>query len=301
MHRSFFHIKRSNMRISSSPIRVLKPACLLAFLLAGLSPTAQDQTTVNEVVLPIVVNGAIAEKLHYQTIFTVLNGSKQVLQATLQVYDNSGTPGGVFCSPLAPPPSRVTMTLQPDAQYFQFTSADLPYLNGWALVRWEGPASLLVSTEVTLANAAPFPCLLICNRPSTEKLSSAQISAVRPATEFRLPVTLNRYRQTALAIVNPSATRTLRIKVTLLDAAGDIPKLGVPASFEEKVEPLARTSKFLWQMAQEHSPLDVIVPVPDMFQGSLILSAEIPFAVGALNIMFPEGKFVTIPILSPPQ
>lgn len=53
----------------------------------------------NELILPMVANGAFAEKLHYQTIFTVLNTTGQSTTATLQVYSNAGKPTGAFCSP----------------------------------------------------------------------------------------------------------------------------------------------------------------------------------------------------------
>lgn len=271
---------------------------LLFVVLTGLSIAAQGQST-NEMVLPIVVNGPVAERMHYQTIFTILNASRQDIGATLQIYSNAGTPAGVFCSPLAPPPSSVTTTLRPNAQYFQFTSADLPFLNGWARLRWEGPSSILASVEITQVAAAPLRCLLVCNRPSTEKLASAQISAVKPEKEFRLPLTINRNRQTALALVNPSATETVSVKISLLNASGENADLGVPNSFEITLRPLERIADFLWQMVLTHSPADLVVGVPEMFQGSVILTADIPFAVGALNIMFPEGKFVSVPIISP--
>ncbi len=251
----------------------------------------------NEVILAIVANGAFAPDLHYQTIFTVLNTTTQSVTATLQVFSNAGTPGGVFCSPLAPPPASVTASIKPGAQLFQFTSADLPFSDGWARLSWDGPSSLLASEEVTMVAAPPAPCLLICNFPSTAKISSAQVTGIRAARAFRLPVTLNKYRQTALALVNPSATDTITVTVSILDAAGEGAALGVPATFDVKVGPRERISKFLWQMALEHSALTVILPVPESFQGSVTLTSDGLFGVGALNIMFPEGKFVTVPVM----
>jgi hypothetical protein len=266
--------------------------------LTGLSIAAQGQST-NEMVLPIVVNGPVAERMHYQTIFTILNASKQEISATLQIHNSAGTPAGVFCSPLAPPPSSVTIALNPNAQYFQFTSADLPFLIGWAHLRWEGPASILASVEITQVAAAPARCLLVCNRPSTEKLASAQISALKPGKEFHLPLTINRNRQTALALVNPSATESLNVNVSLLDTSGDNADLGVPNSFGITLRPLEQIADFVWQMAMAHSPPGAVVGVPETFQGSVILTADTPFAVGALNIMFPEDKFVAVPVISP--
>jgi hypothetical protein len=192
----------------------------------------------------------------------------------------------------------LTATLDPGELFLRFTSADLPFHNGWARLIWDGPSSLLVSEELTLVAAPPSPCLLICNRPSTEKISSMQLSAMKPAVEFRLPITFNPYRQTALALINPSASTPVNVRLSMLDGSGKPAQLGVPNSFDVKIGPLERISKFLWQMAAEHSALTVIFPIPESFQGSLVLTADNPFAVGAINFMFPEGKFVSIPIFA---
>jgi hypothetical protein len=260
--------------------------------------TVIDVSTSNEVILPIVVNGVIRDNAHYQTIFTVLNASSQDVHATLQMYNNSGAPTGAFCSPVAAPPSSIATTLNPGAELFRFTSADLPFLNGWARLRWDGPAAVLAGTEVTLIAAPPEPCMLVCNRPSNEKLSSAQIPAVSPAREFRFPLTLNRNRQTALAIVNPSSVDTMIAIITVLDASGLNANLGVPNRFEVKIGPQQRTSKLVWEMLLESAPTFAPVPFPESFQGSVIVTSTTSFAVGALNIMFPEGKFVSVQTLS---
>ena len=260
--------------------------------------TVTDVSSSNEVILPIIVNGAIRDNAHYQTIFTVLNASSQDVHATLQIYNNSGAATGAFCSPLAPPPSSIATTLNPGAQLFRFTSADLPFLNGWAHLRWEGPAGVLAGTEVTLIAAPPERCMLVCNRPSNEKLSSAQIPAVRPAREFRFPLTLNRNRQTALAIVNPSSVDTVTASITVLDGSGLSANLGVPNRFEVKIGPQQRISKLVWEMVLESAPTFAPVPFPEGFQGSVIITSTTSFAVGALNIMFPEGKFVSVQTLS---
>jgi hypothetical protein len=266
---------------------------------AAIPLVAQGQDSpLNEVVLPIVVNGAVAEKEYYQTIFTVLNTSLQDVQATLQIYSNAGLPAGAFCSPIAPPPASSAFTLRSNQQYFQFTSADLPFLDGWARLTWEGSPTILVSQELTLAAAVPSPCKLVCNLPSTQKLSSAQITAVKLAREFKLPVTINQYRQTAVALINPSSTDAATVDVSILDQSGKNAQLGVPGHFVVTLRPLERISKFLWQMALEQSPLTILVSPPDSFQGSVIFSAASPFVVSALNIMYPEGKFVPVPALS---
>jgi len=285
--------------MSKATRRVVVMAALSLVSWGAIPLVVQGQNSMlNEVVLPIVVNGAVAEKEYYQTIFTVLNTSPQDVAATLQIYNNAGLPTGAFCSPIAPPPSSSTFTLSSNQQYFQFTSADLPFLDGWARLTWEGPQSILVSQELTLAAAVPSPCKLVCNLPSTQKLSSAQITAVKPAREFKLPVTINQYRQTAVALINPSSTDAATVGVSILDQSGKSAQLGVPVQFTVVLHPLERISKFLWQMALEQSPLTVLVNPPDSFQGSVIFSSASPFVVSALHIMYPEGKFVPVPALS---
>jgi len=260
--------------------------------------TVANSAVLTEVILPIVVNGAIAEKLHFQTIFTVLNGLSGDVKGTLQVYSNAGAASGVFCSPLAPAPSNATFALNTNAQYLQFTSADLDFLNGWARVRWEGPAPVLVSEELTLVAAAPARCQLVCNRPSTEKLSSAQIAAVKPAREFKMPLTINPNRQTAVALINPSSADPVTVKISILDSAGQSAQLAVSNSFAIRIAPLERISKYVWQMASEQSALLVRPTLPDSFQGSLVFSSDSPFVVSGLHIMYPEGKFVPVPAVT---
>ena len=279
-------------------VRFSGPSTSSPVELGRRSLTVADSSLLSEVILPIVVNGAVAEKLHYQTIFTVLNGSAGNVKGTLQVYSNAGAPSGVFCSPLAPAPSNAALALNPNGQYFQFTSADLGFLNGWARLRWEGPAPILVSEELTLVAAAPARCQLVCNRPSTEKLASAQIAAVKPAREFKMPLTINPNRQTAIALINPSSAEPVTVKVSILDSTGQSAQLSVPNSFEIRIPPLERVSKYVWQMASEQSPLLVVPTPPDSFQGSLVFNSDLPFVASGVHMMYPEGKFVPVPAVS---
>jgi hypothetical protein len=265
-----------------------------AFAVTGTNPA-------NERILPIVVNGSAGEPLLlYQTTFTLVNAGDQESHPSLQAYDGEGNPRGIFCSPLAPPLSSLAPRLSPGGLFHHSTSADLPFVNGWAQLRWEGPDSILATAEVTLVAASPEPCLLICNRPSSEVISTTQTTAVRPAQEFRFPITINRNRQTAVAVVNPSASATIDIQVSILDENGTEAKLGVPASFELTVPPLQRISSFVWELAVEQSALAVAPPVPEMLHGSVVMTSDGPMAVGAVNMLYPEGKFENVVVYSPP-
>src|SRR5262245_32862323 len=98
-------------------VRFSGPAASSSVEVGRQTLTVSDSSLLNEVSFPMVVNGAVAEKLHYQTIFTVMNTLSGDVNATLQVFNNTGTSSGAFCSPLAAPPSNATFTLGPTSQY----------------------------------------------------------------------------------------------------------------------------------------------------------------------------------------
>jgi len=115
-----------------------------------------------------------------------------------------------------------------------------------------------------------------------------------------MPMTINPNRQTAVALINPSSAGPVTVRIAILDAAGHDAQLDVPNRFEIKVGALERISKFVWQMAFEQSPLASLPSPPDSFQGSLVLSSDSPFVASGLHIMFPEGKFALVPVVSTP-
>lgn len=180
------------------------------------------------------------------------------------------------------------------------SSADLPWTNGWARLRWAGSAALQAHAEIMMIAAPPVRCLLICNRPSTEIISSIQLPSIRPAQEFYLPVTIAQNRQTALALVNPSATNPVQIKLTLSDESGKPAALGFPADLKISLHPRQRTSQFLWQLYVESSALTVVTPFPERFHGSLRIAADAPVVASAIHMLFPEGKYINAVAGAPP-
>jgi hypothetical protein len=113
-----------------------------------------------------------------------------------------------------------------------------------------------------------------------------------------MPMTINPNRQTAVALINPSSSETLTVKVQILDSVGQKAQLDVANQFEISIRPLERVSKYVWQMAFEQSSLASLPSPPNSFQGSLIFGSDSPFVASGLQIMFPAGKFATIPVVS---
>lgn len=254
-----------------------------------------EQPAAQELILPIVVNGSASKSTHYQTTFTVLNLSSGTVEAKLQIYDQKGAPGGVFCSPIGPPPSTVTAVLNANGEFHNSTSANLPLLNGWARLTWDKPASIQATAEVTFVGAPPVPCLLICNRPSTEIVSSARVQAVKTGKEFRVAASITHNRHTALALVNPSSSDTASIQATLLAPSGEV----VKTFGGYRVAPQGRVTDYAWNFVECNFCFVPPQPPPDMFHGTLQIISDVPIAVGALDVLFPEGKFVSVPVVVP--
>jgi len=256
-----------------------------------------SEALLNERILPIIVNGSAGwAGLYYQTAFTLIGGGNAPLPATLQAYGNAA---GIFC----PGPNRTAsgaeVNLASGGAFSLSTSVDLPFFNGWARVRWEGPDDLQASAQVALIAADPAPCTALSAHPSYEMLSSTQIPAIRPALDFRFPVTLGPSIQTALVLVNPSETETVDVAIRILGDGGENARLAIPSSFVVSLKPLQRVSGFLSQLAADSPSISALLPDQELFRGSLSASSTGLIAVGALNIFFPEGKFENVTVISP--
>jgi hypothetical protein len=249
----------------------------------------------NELIFPVVVNGSPAVSgIHYQTAFTLLNHGSSDLQGKLDVYTDTSQPGGVFCSSQSPSSSMVEPRLTPGQQFSQTSSGELPFVNGWARLSWDGPDALVAGAEVSLIAADPVPCSRVESRPSNEIVAGTPLPAIRAAKEFRFPVTIAVNRQSAVAVINPSRSDSVTVRITILDASGQSARLEIPTSFELTLHPLERVSKMLFQLAAEDSPLADSARLPEMFQGSIVVTSDNLIAAAVLQILFPEGKFESV-------
>jgi hypothetical protein len=140
-----------------------------------------------------------------------------------------------------------------------------------------------------------------------EIVTSAQIPAVTPAIGFLSPVIINPNRHTAIALVNPSHSDSAELEITLLDSSGEIFLYGderVPLEISFYLEPRKRSAQFVWNFFDDcdvnHQVcLAVSVPsrpLPEVFHGSIRIESDKPIAVGAVHLLFPEGKLVNQPV-----
>lgn len=277
---------------------------LVLFLSIGTLPgqvLAQSQ----ELILPVFVTGSIQSPVHFQTALRLLNASSAAGSATLNIFNDSGAPirgDAVFCDggPLNPPPFRspnpfdLVFGLAGDGSVEISSLGGAVFLSGWARLRHDGTPIQTVA-EIALISAAPFLCIApICMRPSTQIVTIAVVPAVRPSREFRANASLTSQRESAYALVNPSSSQTATIEIIAADSSGrilDQNTIRVPAQ--------GRVAKFLWELLLLGKVFVAPPKRPNFFHGSVKITSDIPIAVGALNVLSPEGKFAGLPVNSP--
>ncbi len=250
------------------------------FMAASQIASGQSQ----ELILPIVVNGYVKPPIHFQTIFRIVNLSTTTTEVTLEAYQNDGSPVRLLeLFPLPRPGTKTVLKIDPLGSAEAFTGEDVPSFNGWARVTFDPSANIQVSSEVALINGivGPHP---ICHRPSTEIITSAQVLPVKAAVKFSAFAVNRPNRQSGYAFINPSSTDTVDVFLSLLDSSGKL-----AASGNLKIPPQGRISKLLPELV--NNP-------PSDFMGTLrVTTASGPLiGVGALNVLFPEGKFVELPV-----
>ncbi|MBI4445493.1 MAG: hypothetical protein HY645_06230 [Acidobacteria bacterium] len=251
-------------------------ACAGAFL----SGAAVAET--REAILPIVVNGYTREPIHFQTKIRIVNLSPSSVEVTLEAYQNDGTAVRILeLFPVARTGTTTVLKIAPLGSIESVTAEDIPALDGWARLTYDSLAAIAASAELDLIDApvGPHP---ICRRPSHEILASAELPAVQAARKFNAFAIDHPYRRSAYAFLNPSPVQTAHVFLSLLDSSGN---LAASKSFE--IRPQARIAKFVAELFSN---------IPSSFTGSLRVTADIPVAAGALQVLFPEGKLINVPM-----
>jgi hypothetical protein len=265
----------------------------------GVFSFAQNE----ELIFPIVVNGMIGSQTRWQTTFRAMNLSSTTITFLLEPHQFDGklvsVAGNFFCD-LSPVPSPVTNVATIGIignGSFELSTSDATslFFNGWARLVYPAAVadSVVVSSQVSLVQGLSQGCpILICSRPSTEFVTIGQIRPVKAAKSFRAPGFATPVRQTAYSIVNPSENSPAMVSATLFDGAGKLVRTSTLA-----VPPLNKVSKFFRELFPNCSETVINcgdAPVPQFFHGSVKFVSSAPIAIGALTVVFPEGKIAEL-------
>jgi len=283
-------------------VRFRPVAIIVLLLVAAVQPVvAQSQ----ELIVPVVVSGTIKSPLHFQTILRILNRSSAAQSVLVRIYDDAGSQvrvDQVFCIvdlPLLlvdPPGRELSFEIAGNGSADLSKLANGPFLTGWLSIRFASAQTIQASSETALIDAPPAPCIQpICARPSTEIVTSVQLGATAAAAEFRAAASITDKRESAYALVNPSSTQTATVELVALDTVGRIVDQNTL-----KIPPLARISKFLFELLNLGKVFIQAPQRPAFYHGSVRFRSDIPIAVAGLNVLSPEGKLVNLPTLAAP-
>ncbi len=247
-------------------------------------------------VTPVVVQGDLLAGRHLQTTFRVVNLLDRQITLRIEGLNDDGVVERIFCpGPVVGGPERTLML--PATGVINLGSGGNAF-NGWARITSEErlTESVQVTAEVSVIKGASMPCPpVICRRPSDEIFSSIQLRAVEPAKRFRSQATIASHRESAFAIVNPSAAERAQIQILARDRTGQV----LDAN-ELTLAPGARVNLLLWQLLLLNKVFIVAPERPDNFHGSLEISSDVPVGVGGIHVLLPEGKLVNLPVRTLP-
>ena len=245
------------------------------------SGIAFAQTT-QDLVLPVALNGYVKPPIHYQTTLRLVNLSARSVQVTAEAYQNDGTAIQIFdLFPIVRLGTKKVFDIAPLGSVEAYTAEDVPDLNGWIRLTFDATANVLATAEVSLINApvGPHP---ICMRPSTEIITSVQVSAVAATKKAGGAAVIRPNRISGYAIVNPSPTETATAYLSLFD-----PTATFVGSATVVIPPQGRVSRTL----SEFFP-----GATSDLMGSLRITSSVPIAAGAVHVLLPEGKFVSLDV-----
>jgi hypothetical protein len=248
----------------------------LVFSAIAIAQTTQD------LILPVALNGYVKAPIHYQTTLRLVNLSAKPVQVTAEAYQNDGTAIQIFdLFPVVRLGTKKVFDIAPFGSVEAYTAEDVPDLNGWIRLTFDATANVLATAEISLINApvGPHP---ICMRPSTEIITSVQVPAVAATKKAGGAAVIRPNRISGYAIVNPSATEAATAYLSLFD-----PTAKFVASATVVIPPQGRVSRTL----SEFFP-----GAPSDLMGSLRITSNIPIAAGAVHVLMPEGKFVSLDV-----
>lgn len=297
----------------SSSFATLCVSFLLAsFAVPSYAKSETDGSEPHQLIFPIVHSEFIDGLTNLQTTFSFMNLSNTTASASIVAFQNDGTPTRILglCDPFGRPPDleEVQRDFEVPAQGGQdfLTQADnqsnLPGFAGWARVTLDLDVDVRSSSEVLL-RASPEPCIVLSGTSPLSQsdvrlqdsdvsglfLKAVEVSAVKPARQFRARGFDWVTRQSAFALVNPSETETASVQIEVFNYGAE--RIGAA---EVTIPPLNRVARLMSELVQ-------VLPCPECppvhHRGFVRFSSDIPIAVGGVVIVKPGDIWVSLPVV----
>ena len=254
----------------------------------GFKPESQEW------ILPSLAAIQAGKLLRIQSSLSLANSSNLVAASRLEVFDSRGAAialEDVSCSHPESDPSSFEMA--PRSQMAVTIGGAKSGFSGWARLRSTGPGQVRPQVQLSLLRASAEDCPLIDTVSSHDILTTVYLSATRPGLEFSASGAITEFRESAFSLVNPSADETALIHVVANREDG------TPFDANEiHLEPGHRLSLMLFELLIEGKN-SVLPPLrPTDFRGQVRFSSDVAFAVGAQQVLLPEGKWTELTVVA---
>ena len=290
----------------------LRPSAFLIAALSFSAASAQQLPISNQqqLIFPIVSIGPLGEDLHFQTSFHFQNRSNSTVQGELILFgrDGSDSTAWLACAGdvLLPvpqdsllPATRLVVEIPAHGSLRRtgvVGSQDIALIEGWAVFSWEGEPRVEASLELALLHGNPPACMPLRDIPAEQVVTSVVLPATRASSEFPVAVVINNMRETAISVANASE-KVAQISLVFYDASGE-----VTAEPTVQLEPLERMSRlaFEWSIIGLVFAGGIVEPIrPEDFHGTVVIKSDQPIVVGAIDVVFPVLRFLSVPIPMP--
>ena len=256
----------------------LPPIVLVILLSVGGTARAK------ELFFPIVTHVG-----NYKSAMVILNPSE--FRVSYYMKGLSPDEGGVGLSSTLQPNGRKGFS--PDGEF-----NPKEFRGGWGFVKYSFLEVLPVDKERVESLRLLGWTQLALLGPSGEWIAVANIPAVEPALEFRVPGILYPEAEAAIAILNPSK-EPIQIDLTLYHYRK--PLSGSPyvqVTNTISIPPMQRLSQFLWELMTESKETPPERPLPwTSTSSTLRIRGSAPIAVGALLYYHSTGAFGNLPVV----
>lgn len=241
-------------------------------------------------IVPNLVSSPSTGSSRFRSFLTLMNRSSTVLEPSFEFFDNSGRSVGSNSSQIpdiAPQGTAHSSVFGPGEGLF----------NGWAQVSWEASANVQAAAEVALLTQPgedgepSIPPGVPLPYPSTAIVTAVQSALLPQSHSFTAAAVITPFRESAFAIVNPSASESALVEVKAL--SGD----GQPFDGNEVlIPPRGRVSLMLFELLTLNKEFLLPPERPQDFAGSVQIRSDLPIAVTGLTVLLPDGKWTGLPV-----
>ncbi|HEY2932808.1 MAG TPA: hypothetical protein VGK99_13775 [Acidobacteriota bacterium] len=250
---------------------------------------AQAPSIDEQVIFPIAVDLLRSDAPIYRTLYGFLNLGPGEFRPRMEFFSISG---GNFLTT-----SGLSVPVNGMVEFPRFLDIVVLEHNGWARTAVPPGQRVLVWASISTFQFRPGGVF------EQELTGTTRLDAVRPARRFRAPFfNAPEFRRRTFGYTAPNRAAELRrTAYSVVNASANQPALIRVDAFDTQGKPLCSTSLTILPLVRRNFYVTDFFPNCDVgSEGSLLFDSNTPIAVGAVDVFFPEGKFLGVPVVAEP-